>query len=182
MWGGKILPAIFCLKTKLTFIISQLWSKCNNHENKWHVKMLGLTIWVWYLSRTTSLVTLGKSLYFDCLVLWMWHETEIPCTWASIYARTSKISHTRGIKCVTCWLPFFNISEVGCNNMRNAHYIERRRRRRRVWEDATVGNKKQDNSVCRGRIKVRPCVPEHMKVVIRCISSCWHYTENVWEK
>jgi hypothetical protein len=36
--------------------------------------------WVRYPSRTTSPVTMGKSLYFDCFVLWMRRKTEIPCT------------------------------------------------------------------------------------------------------
>jgi hypothetical protein len=31
-----------------------------------------------------SLVTFGKSLYFSCLVLWMWHKSVIPCTWVSM--------------------------------------------------------------------------------------------------
>jgi hypothetical protein len=58
--------------------------------------VLGLVIrtsWVWYRSRTTSLVTLGNSLYFDCLVHWMRRKTEIPCI--CVYASASKRHNKR---------------------------------------------------------------------------------------
>jgi hypothetical protein len=66
-------------------------------------------------------VTFGKSLYLDCLILWMRHKTETPCTWVSMPARACKRSHTGG-KCVTCTgLPLLQYSRS--RNWAYAHLI-----------------------------------------------------------
>jgi hypothetical protein len=38
------------------------------------------------------LVTFGKSLYFDCLVLSMWRKTEIPCSWKSMPGQANDLA------------------------------------------------------------------------------------------
>jgi hypothetical protein len=65
----RILKFKFEGRCGLVVNVSDLWSE--HHR-------------VRYPSRTTSLVTLGKSIYFYCLVLRMRRKTDIPCTWVSM--------------------------------------------------------------------------------------------------
>jgi hypothetical protein len=73
----------------------------------------------------TLLVTLGKSLYFDCFVAWMKCKIDIPCTCQCVAVQAKDPAQGVNVwPAVDC--PFSKRAKI----CKNAHYVERTQRKK----------------------------------------------------